>query len=100
MSEIKKHSFFSSINFDDIKKKKTKAHFKPTIDKEDITNNFDEEYLTMEVSESPVADWSKEDEYSNWFIKFENTGDDEEFEDISKEADNNQAPDGGDDDDN
>ena len=100
LSEIKKHSFFSSINFDDIKKKKTKAHFKPTIDKEDITNNFDEEYLTMEVSESPVADWSKEDEYSNWFIKFENTGDDEEFEDISQEADNNQAPDGGDDDDN
>ena len=101
-AEIKKHSFFSSINFDDLKKKKTKAHFKPTIDKEDITNNFDEEYLTMDVSQSPVADWSKEDEYSNWFIKFENTGDEEDegFEIIdTPEGETSQPPDGGDDDD-
>jgi serine/threonine protein kinase len=78
LTEIRKHPFFSGISFDDLKKKKAKVHFKPTIDKEDPTNNFDEEYLTMDLSESPVADWSKEEEYNNWFIKFDATGDEEE----------------------
>ena len=32
----------------------------------------------MDLSESPVADWSKEEEYNNWFIKFDATGDEEE----------------------
>ena len=71
LKEIKKHSFFSGINFDDLPKKKHKAPFKPTINKDDMTNNFDEEYLTMDISESPVADWSKEEEYNNWFVKFD-----------------------------
>ena len=82
LAEIRKHPFFSGISFDDLKKKKAKVHFKPTVDKEDPTNNFDEEYLTMDLSQSPVADWSKEEEYNNWFVKFDATGneEDDEFE--------------------
>ena len=80
LDEIKKHPFFSGISFEDLKKKKLKAHFKPTIDKDDITNNFDEEYLTMDVAESPIADWTKEDEYSNWFVQFDNMGEENENE--------------------
>ena len=68
-----------------------------------MTNNFDEEYLTMDVSESPISEWSKEDEYSNWFIQFDNIREenDEGFEVIdSAEVENAQGNgEGGDDDD-
>ena len=95
LNEIKKHPFFSGISFEDLKKKKHKAPFKPTINKDDITNNFDEEYLNMETSESPVAEWSKEDEYNNWFVQFDNLETGEDFE----VADNNEGDtnEGGDD---
>ena len=96
LKEIKKHPFFSGISFEDLKKKKHKAPFKPTIDKDDLTSNFDEEYLNMEISESPVADWSKEDEYSNWFTQFDNidTGEDFEVAD-NNEGDNGNTEEGG-----
>ena len=93
LNEIKKQSFFSGISFEDLKKKKAKAPIKPKIDKEDETNNFDEEFLSMEIEESPVGDWSKSSEYSNWFSGFDNTEmDDQE----GGEPDNNTE--GGDDD--
>ena len=81
LKEIKKHQFFSGINFEDLEKKKTKVPFKPTIPKsdEDITCNFDEEYLNMEISESPIGDWVKSNEFQNIFDEFneevEDTGD-------------------------
>ena len=87
LKEIKKHPFFSGISFDDLSKKKHKAPFKPTIDKDDVTNNFDEEYLNMDIAESPVADWSKEEEYNNWFVKFDEIDVDDDFE----VADSNEA---------
>ena len=91
--QIKKQSFFSGISFEDLKKKKHKAPAKPKIDKEDETKNFDEEYLDMEIEESPVGDWCKSGEYNNWFAGFDNIDiDDEE----GGEPDNNTE--GGDDD--
>ena len=91
LKEIKKHSFFSGISFEDLKKKKHKAPCKPLIDKEDETNNFDEEFLNMDIAESPVSDWSKENDYSNWFESFDNidTGDDFETIDGSEIKDSN-----------
>ena len=80
LDEIKKHPFFSGISFEDLKKKKLKSHLKPTLDKENPTNNFDEEYLTMEISNSPVADWSKEEQYSDWFNQFNEFDGDDGFE--------------------
>ena len=95
LDEIKKHPFFNGISFEDLKKKKHKAPFKPTIDKDDITNNFDEEYLNMDISESPVAEWSKEDEYNNWFVQFDNIESGEDFEVIGNggEGDTNEGGD-------
>ena len=100
LEEIKKHPFFSGISMEDLKKKKIKPHFKPTIDKNNITNNFDEEYLTLDINESPISEWSKEDEYSNWFIQFDNIGEDnDEFEVIETPENENQGNgEGGDDD--
>ena len=95
LDEIKKHSFFSGISFEDLKKKKTKSHLKPTLDKENPTNNFDEEYLTMEISNSPVADWSKEEQYSDWFNQFNEFDGDDGFEIIDSselEAEQQQQP--------
>ena len=97
LQEIKKHPFFSGINFEDLKKKKHKAPFKPTIDKDDVTSNFDEEYLNMDVSESPVADWSKENEYSNWFIQFDNIDTGEDFEVVDNNEVDDANTEGGDD---
>ena len=85
LAEIKKHPFFSSITFDDLSKKKHKAPYKPSIDKDDETKNFDEEYLTMDVNESPTESWSQNQEYQNWFDDFNEFGDnDDDFEVIDK----------------
>ena len=72
LDEIKKHPFFRGINFDDLNKKKIKPPFRPNFSKEeqDLTNNFDEEYLKLEISDSPIGDWAKEKEYSNLFDNF------------------------------
>ena len=80
LDEIKKHPFFYGINFDDIKKKKLKALFKPNINKDDLTKNFDEEYFEMEISESPVESWIKNGEYDEVFKKFENKKEKDDFE--------------------
>ena len=42
----------------------------------------------MEISESPIADWSKEEEYNNWFDKFNDIDIDDGF--AENEADENQ----------
>ena len=102
LNEIKSHPFFSGINFEDLKKKKLKVSYKPTIDENEPASNFDEEYLTMELSESPVSDWSKEDEYSNWFASFDNIEEedhDDGFEVIESSEVGGQTAGGDDDDD-
>ena len=74
LDEIKKHQFFSGINFEDLEKKKIKTPFKPGEPKEneDITTNFDEKYLNMELSESPTGDWAQSKEFINIFEDFNN----------------------------
>ena len=82
LKEIKKHPFFSGINFDDLNKKKVKPPFKPNIskDEKDITSNFDEEYLNLEISDSPTSDWAKDKEYENWFENFNDPDGGDDFE--------------------
>ena len=96
LEEIKKHPFFSGISFEDLKKKKKIAHFKPTFSTDDPTSNFDEEYLSMDINESPVSDWSKSEEYCNWFVNFEKNGEEENDDDFevidSAEVENNNQP--------
>ena len=67
LQEIKKEKFFSGISFTNLINKKHKAPCKPEINKDNMTNNFDEEYLNMELSESPISDWIKENHYSKLF---------------------------------
>ena len=80
LGEIKNHPFFYYVNFDEIQKKRIKALFKPDINSEDLTNNFDEEYFEMDINESPVENWFKNDEYSESFKKFENKKENDDFE--------------------
>ena len=80
LEEIKNHPFFYYVNFDEIQKKRIKALFKPDINSEDLTNNFDEEYFEMDINESPVENWFKNDEYSESFKKFENKKENDDFE--------------------
>ena len=83
LKEIKKHPFFSGINFDDLIKKKIKAPFKPKVSNNlnTITGNFDEEYLNLEKTESPIGEWAKDGEFQKWFEKFnENDEEGDDFE--------------------
>ena len=51
----------------------------------------------MDKNESPICDWSKEDQYCNWFVNFENATEEvnvDEFEvidsaEIEKKNNNN-----------
>ena len=88
IKEIQKHPFFYSINFEDLKKKKIKAPFKPEIitDISDLTKNFDEEYLNLDIAESPIGEWAKDQKYQSLFdnIEIEDENDDD-FEVITFE---------------
>ena len=80
LEEIKKEPFFYGIYFDDISKKRYKALFIPDINEKDLTNNFEEEYLNLDIAESPVDNWLKNDEYSNLFQNFEDKEETDDFE--------------------
>ena len=80
IEEIKKEPFFYDIDFDDIYKKKNKALFIPDINKNDLTSNFEEEYLNLDITESPVENWIKTDEYNDIFQNFENIKKSGDFE--------------------
>lgn len=57
ITDFRKHPFFSSINFELIGSKKAKAPFKPQVKMDYIEKNFDEEFLAMDVADSPVEKW-------------------------------------------
>ena len=73
LKEIKKHPFFSMLRFSTIRNKKLKPPFKPKIEgennEEEYLNNFEEEFLKMNINESPVEKWVQD--YDNWFDKFD-----------------------------
>jgi serine/threonine protein kinase len=78
--EIKKVPFFYGINFDGLKNKKHKALFIPNINENDLTNNFEEEYLNLDIEESPVGNWIENNEYNTIFQNFETKEEKDEFE--------------------
>ena len=69
LKEIKVHPFFGNLSFDMIINKKLKSPFKPILDNDNLANNFDEEYTSMDIKESPVGDWVSD--YQEWFNDFE-----------------------------
>lgn len=52
--EIKRHPFFNGINWQELKRKRRKAPFKPRITSEDDTGNFSEEFTKLSVVDSPA----------------------------------------------
>ena len=80
LEEIQKEPFFYGINFDDLKKKKYKASFIPNINLDDLSNNFDEEYLELDIAESPVENWINNEEFNQAFLMFENKEEKDDFE--------------------
>ena len=76
LNEIKSHPFFGNLNFENIKVKKLKSPFKPTVTDDDLTCNFDEEYTSMATEESPVANWISD--YQEWFNDFDKDQDDQD----------------------
>lgn len=52
--EIKNHAFFKGINWTELKNKQRRAPFKPTVESEDDTRNFSEEFTKQPVIDSPA----------------------------------------------
>ena len=52
-----------------VNNKKLKSPYKPKIIDDDITCNFEEEYTSMPIEESPVAEWISD--YQEWFNEFD-----------------------------
>ena len=76
LDEIKSQPFFGNLNFEMLKTKKLKSPFKPSINEDEITCNFDDEYTSMATEESPVANWISD--YQEWFNEFEKESDDQD----------------------
>ena len=79
LDEIKSHPFFCTMNFDEIRNKKLKPPYIPSIKDKEDTSNFDQEFKDMPLTESPVDPWVEE--YQDWFTEF-NIQDGEENEDL------------------
>ena len=75
LDEIKSQPFFGNLNFEMLKTKKLKSPFKPSINEDEITCNFDDEYTSMATEESPVANWISD--YQEWFNEFDKDTDDQ-----------------------
>ena len=69
LEEIKKHSFFAALNFDFIRSKKFNALFKPHSHNKKDLSHFNEEYLEMDINESPVEEWINN--YNDYFEEFD-----------------------------
>uniref|UniRef100_A0A1A9WAA5 non-specific serine/threonine protein kinase n=1 Tax=Glossina brevipalpis TaxID=37001 RepID=A0A1A9WAA5_9MUSC len=54
-SDIKNHPFFRGINWNELKSKRRKAPFKPTLNGDEDTQNFSEEFTKQPVIDSPAA---------------------------------------------
>jgi len=54
-SEIKEHPFFNGINWQELRTKRRKAPYKPTLTAEDDVQNFSNEF-TDQVPEDPECD--------------------------------------------
>ena len=80
LDEIKKEPFFYYIDFDDLNKKKLKALYIPDIDKNDLTKNFEEDFLNLDIAESPVENWIKTNDYNQVFNNYENKEVNDDFE--------------------
>ena len=68
IKEIKKHPFFCGVKCTTFRNKKVKAPFKPKITENIEYENFDEDFLNMDTSESPIERWVYE--YQNCFDRF------------------------------
>ena len=62
--EIQNHGFFANVNFENIMGKKFNANYR----KKDLSN-FNEEYLNMDINDSPIEDWIGK--YDNYFYEFD-----------------------------
>uniref|UniRef100_A0A1A9WI21 non-specific serine/threonine protein kinase n=1 Tax=Glossina brevipalpis TaxID=37001 RepID=A0A1A9WI21_9MUSC len=54
-SDIKNHPFFRGINWNELKTKRLKAPFKPTLNGDEDTQNFSEEFTKQPIIDSPAA---------------------------------------------
>ncbi|KAL9919324.1 chromosomal serine/threonine-protein kinase JIL-1-like [Glossina fuscipes fuscipes] len=52
--DIKNHPFFRGINWNELKSKRRKAPFKPTLNGDEDTQNFSEEFTKQPVIDSPA----------------------------------------------
>lgn len=53
--EVRNHKWFKSINWKKLEEREIQPNFRPTVNGKHCTANFDEKWLNMPVSDSPVG---------------------------------------------
>ena len=76
LEEIKSDSFFGTLKFDDLKNKSLQSPYKPNVGEEEKFNNFDQEFLNMDVNESKIDEWVND--YKDWFNDFDKNNEEEQ----------------------
>lgn len=60
-AELKEHPFFKSIDWDALGKKQVTPPFKPIVDSDESTNNFDPEFTSADLRETGIDIFDDED---------------------------------------
>lgn len=59
-AELKAHAFFSSIDWEALSRKEVTPPFKPDVESDECTNNFDPEFTSADLKEVGVDYWDDE----------------------------------------
>lgn len=67
-AELKEHPFFKSIDWDALGKKQITPPFKPIVDSDESTDNFDPEFTSADLRETGIDIFDDEEEDDQWTV--------------------------------
>lgn len=65
-AELKEHPFFKSIDWEALGKKQVTPPFKPNVESDESTDNFDPEFTSADLRETGIDIFDEDDEYDDW----------------------------------
>jgi hypothetical protein len=65
-AELKEHPFFKSIDWEALGRKQVTPPFKPNVESDESTDNFDPEFTSADLRETGIDIFDEDDEYDDW----------------------------------